>query len=72
MEQEDNIIQYYRNVASQANPQPNKTEPNGRAMTKVMNMFNGQGRGQTYLQPKTPPMDYFVQSPNLSIMNVVR
>ena len=45
MEQEDNIIQYYRNVASQANPQPNKTEPNGRAMTKVMNMFNGQGRG---------------------------
>ena len=45
MEQEDNIIQYYRNVASQANAQPNKTEPNGRAMTKVMNMFNGQGRG---------------------------
>ncbi len=36
MEQEDNIIQYYRNVASQANPKPNETEPNGRAITKVM------------------------------------
>jgi hypothetical protein len=47
MEQEDNIIQYYRNVASQANPTKadNKTEPNGRAMSKVMTMFNGHGRG---------------------------
>lgn len=41
-DQEENIIQFYRNVANQA---ANKTEPNGRAMSKVMNMFNGQGRG---------------------------
>lgn len=45
IEQEDNIIQFYRNVASQAKQTANKTEPNGRAMTKVMEMFNGQGRG---------------------------
>jgi hypothetical protein len=25
----------------------NKTEPNGRAMSKVMTMFNGHGRGRT-------------------------
>ncbi|WEI12967.1 DUF932 domain-containing protein [Acinetobacter soli] len=41
-DQEENIIQFYRNVANQAS---NKTEPNGRAMSKVMNMFNGKGRG---------------------------
>jgi phage/plasmid-like protein (TIGR03299 family) len=41
---EENIIQFYRQVAS--NPsQQNKTEPNGRAMTKALDMFNGQGRG---------------------------
>ena len=51
LEQEDGIIQFYRNVAMQAqsnNPATkadNKTEPNGRAMSKVMTMFNGQGRG---------------------------
>ena len=50
-EQEDGIIHFYRNVAMQAqsnNPATkadNKTEPNGRAMSKVMTMFNGQGRG---------------------------
>ena len=50
-EQEDGIIQFYRNVAMQAqsnNPATkadNKTEPNGRAMSKVMTMCNGQGRG---------------------------
>ena len=50
-EQEDGIIQFYRNVAMQAqsnNPATkadNKTEPNGRAMSKVMTVFNGQGRG---------------------------
>ncbi len=43
-DQEENIIQFYRNVASQ-NQASNKTEPNGRAMSKVMDMFNGQGRG---------------------------
>ncbi|PTV52744.1 DUF932 domain-containing protein [Acinetobacter seifertii] len=48
-EQDDSIIQFYRNVAR---PQPthsskadNKAEPNGRAMSKVMTMFNGHGRG---------------------------
>jgi len=43
-DQEDNIIQFYRNIAT-ANPAKEKSEPNGRAMTKVMDMFNGQGRG---------------------------
>ena len=43
-EQDDSIIQFYRNVANEANA-ANKTEPNGRAMSKVMDMFNGQGRG---------------------------
>jgi len=42
-EQEGGIIQFYRNVAIQASN--TKSEPNGRAMTKAMNMFNGQGRG---------------------------
>ena len=41
---EENIIQFYRQVASNAQTQ-NKTEPNGRAMTKTLEMFNGQGRG---------------------------
>lgn len=44
-DQEDNIIQFYRNVANQASQPVNKTEPNARAMNKVMDMFNGQGRG---------------------------
>ncbi|WP_332605181.1 DUF932 domain-containing protein [Acinetobacter sp. ESBL14] len=48
-EQDESIIQFYRNVAmpSQAVPSKadNKTEPNGRAMSKVMTMFNGHGRG---------------------------
>ena len=49
-EQDDSIIQFYRNVATQAQSNPsvkteNKTEPNGRAMSKVMTLFNGQGRG---------------------------
>ena len=42
-DQDDSIIQFYRNVASQADS--TKTEPNGRAMSKVMTMFNGHGRG---------------------------
>ena len=47
-EQDEGIIQFYRNAAAQANPATkaeNKTEPNGRAMSKVMAMFNGHGRG---------------------------
>ncbi|MCU4369596.1 DUF932 domain-containing protein [Acinetobacter courvalinii] len=47
--QDENIIQFYRNAAmlNQANSSrsDNKTEPNGRAMSKVMTMFNGHGRG---------------------------
>jgi phage/plasmid-like protein (TIGR03299 family) len=45
MEQDEGIIQFYRNVATQATKAENKTEPNGRAMSKVMTMFNGHGRG---------------------------
>ena len=41
-EQDEGIVQFYRNVA---NDTSNKTEPNGRAMSKVMTMFNGHGRG---------------------------
>ena len=45
-EQDDSIIQFYRNVAMPDQPRSdNKTEPNGRAMSKVMTMFNGHGRG---------------------------
>lgn len=47
-EQDEGIIQFYRNVTTQANSATkaeNKTEPNGRAISKVMTMFNGQGRG---------------------------
>ena len=49
-DQEEGIIQFYRNVAAQTQSNrpskaENKTEPNGRAMSKTMNMFNGQGRG---------------------------
>ncbi|MGE8623216.1 DUF932 domain-containing protein [Acinetobacter schindleri] len=43
-DQEENIIQFYRNIATPT-PTKEKPEPNGRAMAKVMNMFNGQGRG---------------------------
>ena len=47
-EQDEGMIQFYRNVATQANSTAkaeSKTEPNSRAMSKVMSMFNGQGRG---------------------------
>ena len=53
-EQDENIIQFYRNAAmpnpasqmtSVSSKADNKTEPNGRAMSKVMTMFNGHGRG---------------------------
>lgn len=43
-DQEENIIQFYRNMAT-PNPAKEKSEPNRRAMAKVMDMFNGQGRG---------------------------
>ena len=44
IDQEENIIQFYRNIAT-PNLAKEKSEPNGRAMNKVMDMFNGQGRG---------------------------
>ena len=48
-EQDESIIQFYRNAAIQNHANlsrsDNKTEPNGRAMSKVMTMFNGHGRG---------------------------
>ncbi|MEN5173640.1 DUF932 domain-containing protein [Acinetobacter higginsii] len=48
-EQDESIIQFYRNAAMPNQPSlprsDSKTEPNGRAMSKVMTMFNGHGRG---------------------------
>ena len=50
-EQDESIIQFYRNAAmpnqgiNTTTKADNKTEPNGRAMSKVMTMFNGHGRG---------------------------
>ncbi|WP_224970433.1 DUF932 domain-containing protein [Acinetobacter oleivorans] len=48
-EQDESIIQFYRNVATPKQiysaKADNKIEPNGRAMSKVMTMFNGHGRG---------------------------
>ncbi|MDQ9023385.1 DUF932 domain-containing protein, partial [Acinetobacter sichuanensis] len=53
-DQDESIIQYYRNVAQnpQSNPNKEKTEPNARAMSKVMEMFNGQGRGASLSSAK--------------------
>ncbi|MBH2029317.1 MAG: DUF932 domain-containing protein [Moraxellaceae bacterium] len=50
-EQDESIVQFYRNAAmpnqgiTPVSKADNKTEPNGRAMSKVMTMFNGHGRG---------------------------
>ncbi|MDC4798969.1 DUF932 domain-containing protein [Acinetobacter baumannii] len=44
-EQDESIIQFYRNVARLQSTHSSKAEPNGRAMSKVMTMFNGHGRG---------------------------
>ena len=45
----DNMIRFNRNSSSNFNSftpnNDNKTEPNARAMSKVMTMFNGHGRG---------------------------
>ena len=46
LDQEDNIIQFYRDVATQA------AQANAKAMTKAMEMFNGQGRGATLSSSK--------------------
>jgi len=44
-DQEESIIQYYLKAASVDKKSNSKSEPNGRAMSKVMEMFNGHGRG---------------------------
>lgn len=44
-DQEESIIQYYLKAASMNKKSNSKSEPNGRAMSKAMEMFNGQGRG---------------------------
>jgi ribosomal protein S11 len=75
-EQDESIIQFYRNAAmpnqTTSSKTDNKTEPNGRAMSKVMTMFNGHGRGQNSAQPKIPPMDYFAALLNSVTTNVER
>ncbi|MFV5613216.1 DUF932 domain-containing protein [Acinetobacter baumannii] len=50
-EQDDNIIQFYRDVATQANSKE-KPEPNAKSMSKAMEMFNGQGRGASLSSAK--------------------
>ncbi|MEN8976700.1 DUF932 domain-containing protein [Acinetobacter baumannii] len=45
IDQEESIIQYYLKAASIDKNSNSKSEPNGRAMSKAMEMFNGQGRG---------------------------
>ncbi|HAV5345713.1 TPA: DUF932 domain-containing protein [Acinetobacter baumannii] len=45
IDQEESIIQYYLKAASLDKKSNSKSEPNGRAITKAMEMFNGQGRG---------------------------
>ncbi|MDC4599644.1 DUF932 domain-containing protein [Acinetobacter baumannii] len=45
IDQEESIIQYYLKAASMDKKSNSKSEPNGRAMSKAMEMFNGQGRG---------------------------
>ncbi|QRQ11522.1 DUF932 domain-containing protein [Acinetobacter pittii] len=44
-DQEESIIQYYLKAASMDKKSNSKSEPNGRAMSKAMEIFNGQGRG---------------------------
>jgi hypothetical protein len=72
-EQDESIIQFYRNAAmpnqTSSSKADNKTEPNGRAMSKVMTMFNGHGRGQNSAQPKTRRMVYCALSQNFVTMN---
>ena len=52
-DQEDNIIQFYRDFASQAQANAkDKAEPNAKAMSRAMEMFNGQGRGASLSSAK--------------------
>ncbi|WP_202724393.1 DUF932 domain-containing protein [Acinetobacter pittii] len=52
-EQDDNIILFYRDVATQAQANSKeKPEPNAKSMSKAMEMFNGQGRGASLSSAK--------------------
>ncbi|EMP4197316.1 DUF932 domain-containing protein [Acinetobacter baumannii] len=52
-EQDDNFIQFYRDVATQAQANSKeKPEPNAKSMSKAMEMFNGQGRGASLSSAK--------------------
>lgn len=52
-EQDDNIIQFYRDVATQAQVNSKeKPEPNAKSISKAMEMFNGQGRGASLSSAK--------------------
>lgn len=51
-DQEESIIQYYLKAASIDKKSNSKSEPNGRAMFKAMEMFNGHGRGAELLSAK--------------------
>ncbi|MFW1840818.1 DUF932 domain-containing protein [Acinetobacter gyllenbergii] len=52
-EQDNNIIQFYRDVATQAQVNSKeKPEPNAKSMSKAMEMFNGQGRGASLSSAK--------------------
>ncbi|MBJ9738760.1 DUF932 domain-containing protein [Acinetobacter oleivorans] len=52
-EQDDNIIQFYRYVAAQAQiNSKEKPEQNAKSMSKAMEMFNGQGRGASLSSAK--------------------
>ncbi|WP_267530991.1 DUF932 domain-containing protein [Acinetobacter oleivorans] len=51
-DQEESIIQYYLKAASMDKKTNSKSEPNGRAMSKAMEMFNGQGRGAELVSAK--------------------
>ncbi|MFV5380044.1 DUF932 domain-containing protein [Acinetobacter pittii] len=52
-EQDDIIIQFYRDVATQAQANSKeKPEPNAKSMSKAMEMFNGQGRGASLSSAK--------------------
>ena len=52
-DQEDNLIQFYRDVATQAQVNSKeKSEPNAKSMSKAMEMFNGQGRGASLSSAK--------------------
>lgn len=57
IEQEESIIQYYLKAASMDKKSNSKSEPNGRAISKVMEMFNGQGRGAELSSAKDTAYD---------------